>query len=1208
MNKSSWWLIIAINVLAPAVPAQQTPGDSPYPRFLVESAGARVVADVSRSPSLRRPVTVNLSNVRFRDAIAELSRQSGMAIVYGKDDLKSEDLVSVRARAASVASVFSDILANRGLDVVLQADGSAAALVAREVMAPMVGAFAGTLTGRVTNATSGTPVAGASVVVGETRLGGTSDASGQYRVANIPAGTYAVTARRIGHAPKTQSVTIVDGASASLDFVLDQSATTLDQVVITGAGTSTSRERLAVSVGSIDSSMLRRATLPSNIVSAMAAVSPGVVVRTQSSEPGASASIQIRGLSSLSGQAQPLFVVDGMPIDNSVQLGPNNNGGNAGVVSPNRAADINPNDVESIEILKGPSAAAIYGARAVNGVILVTTKRGRGNTTRVALTSTYTNDDITKHIPTQRLYGQGNNGLTPQQLLPGCGTTAANQCSRLVWGPLLPAGTATYDQVDQVTRPGNMRDNNINVSGGNDRTQFFVSLGRMDQDGSFVGPHNWYDRTTARVKGTLLLNSKFTVNGNVSVIDARSDGVQRGDNQFSTVIGGALRTPPEFNLNIMKAPSGVYRSVERPNPVAGSETVGNGLGTSPMFLAFEQPNLTELSRVMGNTSLTWTPLSWLKIDETVGADSYADSRMSGWPYGVVFKATGEVDRIDFNHLELDHSLVGVAHQDIRPWWSNTLTLGHNLNSRRNRILTANGVGMIAPQPFSLSNTSSFTSSEGRNLAHIQSFYAQDEASLYDQLYVTVGARRDGYSTFGANNPNAIFPRASVAWNVTNFLGNHDQTGRLSYLKLRAGYGQTGREPPLYASVNAYSANPGFGTAGDPDGVTATGGLASSGTLGNANLKPERQSEMEYGTDFGFLNQRIDGSLTFYNKKSTDIILSASQSVAQTGFTSAFLNAGSIQNRGVEVQLNVHPWSTANSQLDIGLQFARNRGKTLSLASGLTEIAVGGGAAGATGVARVGYQPGAFRGTDFVRCGRGLKLNVGLGGVSDIDALCTATQGGYKPDALFLLPNGQPAVDPTTRIIGDPNPEHTWGVNSSLRLWKKFTVSTLFDGRVGGDVVNGTRATSNSSGIHKDTEARSRTDGTFGVNYYTNIYPDVAGPGKGVVGLSTPAQWQAWFTGNGGASGPAAQYMESGTFVKWRELSLSYNWTHALLRRFTGFETADLRVGGRNLVTWSDYTGYDPETSLNGAFNITQGTDWFSPPQTRSIFVSLTLNR
>jgi TonB-dependent starch-binding outer membrane protein SusC len=207
---------------------------------------------------------------------------------------------------------------------------------------------AGTLTGRVTNAATGTPVPGASVVVGETRLGATTDASGQYRVANIPAGTYAVTVRRIGHAPKTQTVTIVDGGTATLDFVLDQTATNLDQVVITGAGTSTVRERLAVAVGTIDSSALRRATVPNNIASAMTAVTPGVVIRTQSGEPGASAAIQIRGLASLSGQAQPLFVVDGMPIDNTVQLGPNANGGNAGVVSPNRAADLNPNDVKSI--------------------------------------------------------------------------------------------------------------------------------------------------------------------------------------------------------------------------------------------------------------------------------------------------------------------------------------------------------------------------------------------------------------------------------------------------------------------------------------------------------------------------------------------------------------------------------------------------------------------------------------------------------------------------------------------------------------------------------------------------------------------------------------------------------------------------------------------------------------------------------------------
>jgi len=230
------------------------------------------------------------------------------------------------------------------------------------------------------------------------------------------------------------------------------------------------------------------------------------------------------------------------------------------------------------------------------------------------------------------------------------------------------------------------------------------------------------------------------------------------------------------------------------------------------------------------------------------------------------------------------------------------------------------------------------------------------------------------------------------------------------------------------------------------------------------------------------------------------------------------------------------------------------------------------------------------------------------GIGDIDALCAATPGGFKPDALFLAANGLPVVDPTARIIGDPNPHHTWGVNGSLRLWKKLTVSTLFDGRVGGDMINGTRSATTAGGVHKDTEARSRTDGTFGVNYYTKVYPDVAGPGKGVVALSTPLQWQTWFNGIGGDAGPGFQYVENGTFVKWREISASYNWTNAMFRKYSGFESVDIRIGGRNLVTWTDYTGYDPESSESGAFNITQGVERFTTPQTRSLFLSLGLNR
>jgi hypothetical protein len=573
-----------------------------------------------------------------------------------------------------------------------------------------------------------------------------------------------------------------------------------------------------------------------------------------------------------------------------------------------------------------------------------------------------------------------------------------------------------------------------------------------------------------------------------------------------------------------------------------------------------------------------------------------------------------VTRNDINNLEIDHNLIATAKHTFGTNTDLTFTVGQNLNSRRLRQTFAFGEQLIAPTPYNIQNTITPSVTEFRALRHIEAYFGQAELSLFDQLVLNLGLRNDGFSTFGSAHPRANYPKASAAWTFSNLLNNRDRTGLFSYGKFHIAYGETGKEPPAYAAITALSSTNVFGLGGFGDvlksGINGQGALSTSLSQGNPDLLPERNKETELGLDLAFLNSKIDLSATTYSKKGSDIILSAPVNAAQTGSIQAILNAATIQNKGAELTLNLHPLQSANVGWDVGVQYGRNRGKVLSL-NGAQFITYNlEGFQGAIGASAVGFAPGVIQGNDFARCGLGITdLSVpGLGVVSDLDALCAQTAGGYKKGALFLGPDGLPVADPTARIIADPNPKYTMSYTTALRF-NKFSLSGLLDVRKGGSVWNGTRGILDFFGTGKDTKVRTTTNGQYGVNYATDVYPNTAGPGVNVVPFTSAQAWQNWFSGDGGGFGTVgAQFVEDGSFAKLREISLTYTFDNPVLRNSTGFSNLDIRIAGRNLHTWTKYTGFDPEVNLGGAEFLTQGLDYFINPPTRSFVLSFSLSR
>ncbi|MEP6493156.1 MAG: SusC/RagA family TonB-linked outer membrane protein [bacterium] len=1068
--------------------------------------------------------------------------------------------------------------------------------------APMTLVAQATITGHVTTQ-GGTPLTGVTVSIAGIGVGSTTREDGGYSFTvparNVTGQSVTLNARRVGYSPQNAPITLAAG-NITHDFTMAATAQQLEQVVVTGAGTSQVRERVGSVINTVDSATITRATQPQNIISGLSGTTPNVRVNTQSGEPGGSAFVIIRGATSVTGTNQPLIVVDNQPIDNTTL---STNGGNASTVTQNRAADINPNDVESIQVLKGAAASAIYGARAANGVILITTKHGGNGPTRYAITSTQTFDNVIKTFPLQNKYGQGDEGAAGSCTDPDC-----NAPSNLSWGPLLPSGSSVFDHGKEIYDTGLTSDNAINLSGGNGRTNFFISGGITDQLGVMKGGNNRYDRSTVRLSASHQLMNTLTFGGNFSYFNAIGDYVQKGSNTSGLLLG-ALRTPPDFNNQPGVDPvSGLQRSYRFPHPTTASTTDSRGYD-NPFFVLSNASNRSELGRFLGNMTANWVPTDWLSVNETFGADNYTDSRLEALPLTSSSDPVGNVTRFQITNLEVDHNLTATLSHQFNSNFDSRLVLGQNLNSRRNRQVYIFGDQLIAPAPLAIQNTVSYAPTETRSLRHIAAYFGQAEFDFYNQLHLTAGVRDDGFSTFGSSHRTALYPKVDAAWTFTNMFGDSKGTGVLSSGRLRAAYGETGREPPVYATITALSTVSLFGS-GFADFIgskqSGQGGVVTGPNLGSSDLRPERDREAEFGTDLGFFGQRSDLSFTYYNKRSTSVILPAPVNSASTGAISALVNGATISNKGAEVSLNVRPYTSKNVDVTLGANYARNIGRVESLIQGVQFIAYPTeGFTGSAGSSTVGYAPGVIRGQDFVRCGLGQKVTLpGVGTLANVDSACGT---GAKKGALFIAgTNNRPVVNPDERVIADPNPRWTSGLTGQVRVGH-LQFSTLFDIRHGGQVWDGTRAALDRFGTAEETNVRGDAAGIFGKNILGG--QAVAGPGAGGVALKSIADWENWYTTDGGsASAAQAQFVEDGSFVKWREVSLFYTIDQSWLQSRFGLSSAIIRVAGRNLHTWTKYKGLDPETNLGGAEFLTQGLDFFQNPQTRSFVVAVTLNR
>ena len=1093
--------------------------------------------------------------------------------------------------------------------------------VAGVAMLPLVAsAQQATITGSV-RSEGGDPLAYATVVVERLNAGAQTNNSGTYTIvvpgARAEGQTVTLTAKLVGYKPQSQTFVLTPG-TVTKDFRMDKNPLLLGEVVVTGSGTTNVREKLATSITSVKSEDIKKSNEP-NIVNALAAKAPGVEVTSQAGDPGAGSLIVIRGIKTIQGNAQPLFIVDGIPIDNSSTF--TSQSGDIGTVTTNRAADINPNDVESVEVLKGAAAGMLYGQRASGGVILITTKAGRAGETRYTLSSSASFDEMNREIPLQRAYSRGNLGVSSGFENTGVPYSVNQRPRRESWGGALGASVKTYDHFGELFRTGTNLDNTLSVSGGDARRTFFLSAGSTNQKGIIIGPNNEYNRYTVRLKATQQLTDELRVGGNVSYADVRSKYVQRGNNLNSLLLG-ATRTPPEYNnANYFDPVSGAQRSFRRPNP---SDITIDPVYDNPFWVANRHLNTSNVGRTIGNILVDYQPLNWLKFNYTLGADYYADDRVSSLPPGSAGDGLpGQLYQGNYSNLIIDHNLLVTAQRDFGQHVQVRASLGQNLNLRRFKILQVVGSGYADPTLTTLNNTvpSNLQPQNYEANINVAGLFGQVEADLWNQVFLSAAVRADQASTYAPDKRTNYFPKISAVWNVSNTMGNTSQRGVLSFLKARVAYGQVGREPGAYQTLTTFG-NFGqfFAYGGGPTNPTQNGqsGLYAGSTLGTLTIGPEITTETEFGADFGLFNQRIDGSVTYYDAQTTDVILSLPLPPS-SGYGSVNKNGAKIENKGFEISVNGRVIDRAGVRWELGVNFTRNRNLVKDVL-GAEFVGLPGGFGASSAVA--GQPLGTFYQPDFVRCLYSVADadNVqtgsfaGVAGVPDGDINKYCRSKGAPDGALFIASGGLPLADPKNRNTGDPNANYLLGIRNNITLFKKLSLSALVDIRNGAQNWNGTRGALQSFGKALSTTPRAvctlPTSCTgnprkFGQDFFPGA---VTGPGVGTAVPIGEGWYKAPGIGGGVFSGPSGQLVDDGSFTRIREISVAYALDQPWVRRMMGLSSIDLRVAGRNLQVWTNYNGVDPETNLYGATGIGRGIDYFNNPQSRSWVFNVTLNR
>jgi TonB-linked SusC/RagA family outer membrane protein len=1078
--------------------------------------------------------------------LKELNKTKGVYFLFSEESIGSKLVLPVKNPNENVEKILSDLLKNTGLNykkisadtyVIIQngekfkpkKDSKNSFLVENSATENVSLAITpDPIKGRVTTA-DGVALSNVTVQVKGTTRGTTTNANGEFMIDVNRGETLVIT--YVGYL--SQEVAVGNSQNLSILLAVDPGQIS-ESVVVTALGIKKESRRLGYSVTKVSGDEFTQSR-EINIGNALTGRVAGLNSSGPLTGPGGSSRVLIRGINSLTGDNQPLYVINGVPMNNS-------NLGNAGMWGGADLGEgltsINPDDVEEITVLKGGAAAALYGQIAKNGVILITTKSGKGKKgTSVELNSNVQLDKINNFLDFQNVYGQGTLGAKPVDV------TSAMNTGMNAWGAKLDGSnvpifngelkpySAQGDNLNRFYQTGSTYTNTLAVTGGNDNGSYRMSLG--DLRSNSVYPNSRYTRNTANLDLNYKLSSKWS--GQASVIYSKETGKNR-----SNLSDG----PGNGNYGIVLLPPNVNATYLAPGyDATGSEIQfsSDAFTTNPYFAAARFQNNTSKNRVFGVGSLRFSPLSWLYIQARIGNDFFSFNATQITPTGTAYRKAGSLDNeIDRFYNQLNTDVLVGANKNITKDLSFGLTAGANLLQERQRINTINASGLAFPYLYNPGAATTRSANTSTPRKDVRSVYGSLELAYKNFLFINATDRNDWSSTIPIKNNSYNYPSVNVSY----VFSEHLKTSWLSFGKLRAGYSQVGADADPFQTALYYATNGSIN--GQPIGNLGT-------NIPNNQLQPLQIREYEIGTQLAFLSNRLNADIAVYKKQTLNDIVQGTVSIT-SGYQTAVVNVGKVENKGIEVSLTGSIVKARNFKWTSSFNYSYNKNAVVELAEGQK-----------------------FMDMSESRTTRGFiqhRLNMPAYQVMVYD---------FKRDTkgqLILNASGFPQAGDDLIAAGTSIPPTVGGWNNQLQ-YKNFGLEFLFDYKFGAVVYSGTNARAYAAGLQKETLNGRETGVTVtGIDDAGNV-------------INKTISAQDYY---GALSNISSVQTYSADFIKMRSLALSYTIPAKTLKNFV--QGITVSVVGRNLFyVKRDSPNIDPESNYSNGFSY--GLEYGSLPSTKS---------
>jgi TonB-linked SusC/RagA family outer membrane protein len=1043
------------------------------------------------------------------------------------------------------------------------------------------------ISGTITDVDTGEPLLGVTVLVQGTNKGTVSDFDGNYLINGLDAGDYVLEVSYTGYSKISQAVT-VGSSDVTQDLQMSFSASELNEIVVTGTGAPVAKKQLGNSIGSITTASLEK--LPINSFSdLLAGREPGIVAFPSGGLTGEGAQIRIRGNASLSQLNEPIVIVDGIRVDRGGGFG-GGFVGSGGGGSTSRLDDINPESIERVEILKGASAATLFGTEASNGVIQIFTKKGQNGAPRFGFKATQ--GFISYPI-----------GAVPDNTGWTSSASTAADLSQFYGYTIRPYQLISTNAMEDLYETGVQNTVNANVSGGNEKITYFTSARYSYTDGPFgAQQRDGYLEGQETNATDLDRLAQFNINLNINPNDKWSIRLTQGfTSRFSTTA--------ENNNNIYGV--GSLAQFSKPELAGENNTTGT-IAFATVDETLQVSIDSKVSNYNGSMGVNFYPTDWLKIDATFGLNYSSQSSTNFWPFAWNIdgfsgsRPLGQLSADTRNFLAQTGEVKASFNNNIGGNITSNLIIGGQYISEETKILGAQGTEFPGPgfEVTSAAGVQSVFEFFTENIT--AGIFAQEQIGFSDQLFVTLGARLDANSAFGSEFNAAFYPKVSASY-IPSDSANWNDIGPISSLQLRGSYGQSGLQPLAFSALTSYQAL-----------ASATGAGIAPNNLGNPELSPEISKEWEVGFTAGLIDDKVNLEFTYFDRVTEDALY-ARQFPLSGGFRNTQLtNIGELAAYGMEINLSGTVIRTQDLTLNLYVNGAYYRDQVVSL-GGAPPLKVGGSYPRYRNFLIEGEAPGANFGAQLLDVGAN-ELPVDIAnsdGLPDTRDQLISYFTGQTPDTVGSVPTsiGTGSVllkdedgdgDYLDHYLGKSTPDWTGSFGGSLS-YKNFTLSTTFEYKAGNFVINNLtdafRQANGAIGRNLPTSSRVVRDyATGGVDGSFNPLNDPS------VRVDALDEWLNDTLALAPFSG--LNTLEKADYISWNELSLNYQFTGSILDSF-GLETASLGLSGRNIAIFTGYSGVDPRINFVGRGsgsnldqNFGQGIAAFGWPVPRQAIITL----